>query len=147
MTEKKEPRTERERQLLRREWLMVYLPMILGALLVLTLVILIAVLGLKQENLAGDPASAWGDATAIIVLIQVMLISLFPLILLVALCVLLFWLFIKVQPILQRIQEIVGMVQEKVDQAGDKVTGSLTKPYSTAARIRAFSQFIRRSNV
>ena len=85
MSEPKTPLTDRDRQLRKRVWLGVYLPMILGGLVALGLVILVAVLGFREENVGGDPASVAGDVAAILVIAQVLLVLLLPLALLAAL--------------------------------------------------------------
>ena len=147
MTDEKKPLTERDRALRKRQWLVLYLPMILGLILVLALVIVIAVQGFREQNLGQDPASAWGDAAAIIVIIQAMLVSLIPLVLFVALCALFIWLYIKLRPVLQRGQEITEMVYEKTEETTGRLADTLTSPYSFGARVSAFFRFFRRSNV
>jgi len=147
MTENQKKRTERDRLLSRRDWLMIYLPLGVGLVLFLALLITLSVLGFQEANLGGDPASAWGDTAAIIVILEVMVISLFPLILLVGLCALFFWLFIKSQPVLRRGQEITEQIYLKVDQSTDAMVTSLIKPYLFFARVRAISGLLRRKDV
>lgn len=147
MTEQKAPLTEHDRGLRRREWLMLYLPMIIGALLMLALVVVIAVLGLRQDNLAGGPASAWGDTAAIIVILEVMLISVVPLVALVGLCALFFWMYNKSRPLLLRGEELTGRVERRVDQASESLVARMIKPYAASARLSAVKQLFRRSNV
>jgi hypothetical protein len=147
MTEGTKTLTERDRQLRRREWLYLYLPMIVGALLVLALVAVIAIPGFGEANLGGDPASAWGDTGAVLVIAEALMIGMAPLILVVALCALFIWLMIKVQPLLKQGQDIAGLVQGKVDESADGLVARMVKPYRASARVCAFFDFFRRSNV
>ncbi len=147
MTENKKARTERDRVLYRRDWLMIYLPLGVGLALFLALVLTLSILGFKEENLGGDPASAWGDTAAIIVILEAAVISLFPLLILIGLCALFFWLFIKVQPLLRRGQEITGGISETVDRSADALIAGVIKPYSFCARLRAIIGFLRRKDV
>lgn len=147
MTENQKNRTERDRVLHRRDWLMIYLPLGVGLALFLTLVLTLSILGFQEANVGGDPASVWGDTAAIIVILEVAVISLFPLLVLVGLCALFFWLFIKVQPALRRGQEITRQVNEKVDQSADALVAGTIKPYLFCARLRALSGVLRRKDV
>ncbi len=144
MTQNRTKLTERDLTLRRREWLMIYLPLVFGVLLCLALVATISVLGFREPNLGSDPASAWGDTAAIIVIIEVAVISLLPLIILIALCALVIWLIVRVPPLLQRGQEITGVMSSKVDQVTEKMVAATIKPYSQSARWRVTKQLFRR---
>jgi len=129
----------------KREWLTIYLPMALGTLLVLALVVLVAVLGFSEVSVDTNMASRVGDVAAIIVVVEAGLLSLIPLVILVACCALFFWLYIKIQPLLKQGQDITEQIGRKVDQAAGKATEQIiVKPYSWAARVQSIKQFIRR---
>jgi hypothetical protein len=123
---------------------MIYLPLVFGMLLCLALVVSISILGFREANLGSDPASAWGDTAAIIVIIQAAVINLLPLIILIALCALVIWLIVRVPPLLRRGQEITGKMNAKVDETAEKMVSAVIKPYSLSARWRATKQFFRR---
>jgi hypothetical protein len=144
MTQNKTEFTERDLTLRRRDWLMIYLPLVFGMLLCLALVISISVLGFREANLGSDPASAWGDTAAIIVIIQAAVINLLPLIILIALCALVIWLIVRVPPLLRRGQEITGKMSAKVDETAEKMVSAVIKPYSQSARWRATKHLFRR---
>lgn len=137
----------RDRELLKKQWLMIYLPMILGLLLVIAFITVLAVPGFKSQNLGGAPLSNWGDASAILVIVQFALASLVPLALLVALCALFFYLYIKIQPVLKQGQKYASLANEKTDQAAYRLISVFFKPYAFSARVRTFLKFLRRSNV
>ena len=144
MTQNRKDLTERDHELRRREWLAIYLPLTVGVLLFLALLATISILGFREANLGGDPASAWGDTAAVIVIVEVAAISLLPLATLVALCALVIWLIGRAQPILRRGQEITGEVSRRVDGAADKLVAVTTKPYLLSARLRVTRQLFRR---
>lgn len=144
MTQNKTEFTERDLTLRRRDWLMIYLPLVFGMLLCLALIVSISILGFREANLGSDPASAWGDTAAIIVIIQAAVINLLPLIILIALCALVIWLIVRVPPLLRRGQEITGKMSAKVDETADKMVSAVIKPYSLGARWRATKQLFRR---
>ena len=144
MTEKRANLTERDRELWRREWQRIYLPLIIGVVLALASVVAISILGFREMNLGGDPASVWGDTAAIIVILQAAVVSLIPLALLLALCALVIWLIIQVHPLLKRGQEITGQVRSKVDELADTLVAALIKPTLLSARVRAIKQLLRR---
>lgn len=141
MTDNETTPNERDRELRRREWLRIYLPVLLGAVLATALIAVIASIGLKRENLAADPASVWGDAAAIIVAVQVGVICLVVLGLTGALCALLIWLIIKLDPPLRRGQEITELVNYRVDQIANRVVERFIKMNSLGARVRGIRQF------
>lgn len=144
MTEKRTNLTERDHELRRREWQRIYLPLVIGVVLVLALVVSISILGFKEMNLGDDPASVWGDTAAIIVILQVAIISLIPLAILIAFCALVIWLIIRVHPLLKRGQEITGQVSNKVDELADTLVAALIKPTLLSARVRVIKQLLRR---
>ena len=113
--------TQRDHELRRREWLTIYLPLAIGLLLFLALLVAITVLGFREENLGNGPASAWGDTSAIIVLLEVAAISLLPLAALVGLCALVIWLIVRLQPLLRQGQEITGVMRQRVSDACDRL--------------------------
>ena len=147
MTEEKAPLTEHDRGLRRRNWLMLYLPMLVGALLAVALVIVIGILGFRQGNVGGDPASVWGDAAAILVSIEALIVFLIPLALLLGLCALFFWMYIKVRPLLLRGQDLTTQVENKVDQATEALVTRVMKPSIACARLSALKQLLRRIHV
>ena len=147
MTERRAPLSERDRALRKREWLRIYIPIGMGAALALALVIVVAALGFKQGNLGGDPASAWGDAAALIVILQVMMITIPFLVLFIALCVLMFKLINWSHPLLRQGQEIAATINEKVSGASDSMVAAAIKPSLSSARMSAVIRFLRRSNV
>jgi hypothetical protein len=136
--------TDRDLTLRRREWLMIYIPLIFGVVLCLALVAIISALGFREPNLGSDPASAWGDTAAIIVIVEVAVISLLPLIILIALCALLVWLIIQIPPYLRQGQEITRAVSARVDEVTEKVVTAAIKPYLLSARWRVTIQLFRR---
>ncbi|NOR81991.1 MAG: hypothetical protein GQ526_00675 [Ardenticatenales bacterium] len=140
MTDNKTTPNERDRELRRREWLRIYLPVLLGAVLATAMIVVIASIGLKGENLATDPASVWGDAAAIIVALQVGVICLVVLVLIGALCALLIWLIVKLDPLLRRGQEITERVNYRVDLVANRVVERLIKMNSLGARVRGIRQ-------
>ena len=140
MTEESSGLTERGRELRRREWLTIYLPLIIGAVLLLALVVTISIEGFKKANLGTDPASAWGDTAAIIVMIQIAAISLFPLAILIALCALVIWLIDRVPPVLMQGQEFTEQVRNRVDGVADRLVTATIKPYLMGARVRAIAR-------
>jgi NADH:ubiquinone oxidoreductase subunit 6 (subunit J) len=144
MSKKRIELTERDRELRRREWLMIYLPLFVGVVLALSLVITISILGLTEVNLGSDPASVWGDTAAIVVSLEVAVISLAFLAVLVLLCALVIWLIAKAHPLLKRGQEITGQVSQKVDELADTLVTAFIKPYSLSARMRAIGLLFRR---
>lgn len=138
---------ERERELGRRDWLMIYSPMAIGTVLALSLVIAIAVLGFQRGNLSGDPASVWGDAAAIIVLVEVTVMLVVVLALTVALCALFFWLYVNIHPPLRAGQELSGRIALQADSVASRLVEVFAKPSLIIARVRAVLDFIRRQNV
>jgi hypothetical protein len=147
MSEPKTPLTDRDRQLRKRVWLGVYLPMILGGLVALGLVILVAVLGFREENVGGDPASVAGDVAAILVIAQVLLVLLLPLALLAALAYLSFRLIRGVHPLLKRGQELTERVLVQATRLTDSLAGALIRVDAQAARWQVVKRYLRRSNV
>lgn len=141
MTDDETTPNERDRELHRREWLRIYLPVLLGAVLATALIVVIAVIGFKPENLAADPASVWGDTAAIIVALQVGIVCLVVLALIGALCALFIWLIVKLDPLLRRGQEITEMVNSRVDLVANRVVDRLIKMNSLGARVRGIRQF------
>jgi hypothetical protein len=139
--------TDRDRKLLKQDWLMIYLPMILGVVVVITCLVLLAVPGFQTQNLGSAPLSNWGDAAAILVIIQVALISLIPLVFIIGLAVLFFYIYIKSQPLLKQAEPIFNQIFQKTDQIADQITGSMIKPYSFCARVRTLFKFLRRPHV
>ncbi|MBN1318820.1 MAG: hypothetical protein JXA42_25290 [Anaerolineales bacterium] len=139
--------TERERKLYKQDWLMIYLPMILGLVIVITFIVLLAIPGFQSQNLGRAPLSNWGDASAILVIIQVAIISLIPLILIVGLAVLFFYLYIKSQPLLKQAEMIFSQIFQKTDHIANQVTDTMIKPYSFCARLRTLFKYLRRPNV
>ncbi len=146
MAESKIPLSERDRELRKREWLTIYLPVLLGAVAVVALIIVVAIPGFAPGNLGDDPASVAGDTAAIIVLLQALVLGLFPLAILIALCALFIWLYIKIHPILKRGQEITKQMNLKVDQVADSLVSKFYGPFSLGARLRLIKQVIRRSS-
>jgi hypothetical protein len=144
MTEKRTNLTERDHELRRREWQRIYLPLVIGVVLVLALVVATSILGFKEMNLGNDPASVWGDTAAIIVILHVAIIILIPLAILVAFCALVIWLIIRVHPLLKQGQEITGQVSNKVDELADTLVAALIKPTLLSARVRVIKQLLRR---
>jgi hypothetical protein len=138
------PPTERDRQLKKRQWLALYLPIMVSVALGLTAVTLVAVLGLKAGNLGGDPASAWGDAAAVLVVLQVAMLGLVLLVLLVSLCALFFWLYGKTRPVLHGGQDFALVVSQRVEKPAGRLVGLLARPYSLGARVRTLTQWLRR---
>ena len=147
MTEEKAPLTEHDKGLRRRNWLMLYLPMIVGALLALALVVVIGILGFRQETVGGDPASVWGDAAAILVIIEALVVFVVPLVLLVGLCALFFWLYVKIRPLLLQGQDLSARAESKVDQATEALVTRMMKPSIASARLSALKQLLRRPHV
>lgn len=147
MTEEKAPLTEHDRGLRRRNWLMLYLPMLVGALLALALVVVIGILGFQPENVGGDPASVWGDAAAILVIIQALAVFIIPLALLVGLCALFFWLYTKIRPLLLQVRDLSAQAENKVDQATEALVTRMMKPSIASARLSALKQLLRRPHV
>ena len=146
MTENKMPTSERDRELRKREWLTIYLPVLLGAVAVVALILMVAIPGFAPINVGGGPASAGGDAAAIIVLFQALVLGLIPLIILIAFCALFIWLYIRIHPVLKRGQEITEQMYLKVDQVTDSLVSKFYKPFSLSARLSAIKQYIRRSS-
>ncbi len=141
MTNNETTPNNRDRELRRREWLRIYLPLLLGAVLATAGIVIIASIGFERENLAADPASVWGDAAAIIVAIQFGMISLVALVLIGALCALFIWLIIRLNPLLRRGQEITELANYRVDLVANRVVESLIKMNSLGARVRGIWQF------
>lgn len=147
MSEPKTPLTDRDRQLRKRVWLGVYLPVILGGLVALGLVILVAVLGFPEENVGGDPTSVAGDVAAILVIAQVLLVLLLPLALSAALAYLSFRLIRGVHPLLKRGQELTERVLLQTTRLTDSLAGPLIRVDAQAARWQVVKRYLRRSNV
>lgn len=141
MTDNETTPNERDRELRRREWLRIYLPILLGVVLAAALIVVIASIGLERENLAADPASVWGDAAAIIVALQVGMICLVVLGLIGALCAVFIWLIIKLDPLLRRGQEITELANYRVDLIANRVVETLIKMNALGARVRGIRQF------
>jgi hypothetical protein len=149
MSEEKKPLTERDRRLRRRVWLSVYLPMILGGLVVVGLVVVLAILGFREENLAAvdNPASVAGDVAAILVIAQALIILLFPLAIAAGLAYLSIRLVGGVHPLLKRGQDLSAKVALQVNKVMDKVINALIRVYSQGARWQTIKRYLRRSNV
>jgi len=147
MSEFKSPLTDRDRQLRQRVWLGVYLPMVLGGLVVLGLVVVVAVFGFREQNVGGDPASVLGDVAAIIVILQVLIVLLLPLALSVALAYLSFRLVRAVHPLLKRGQELTEQVTVHVKRLMDSLAVASIRVDAQSARWQVVKRFLRRSNV
>jgi hypothetical protein len=147
MSENKTPLTKRDRQLRRRVWLGVYLPVVLGGLVALALVVLVAVFGFRTENLGDDPASVASDVAAILVILQALIILLVPLALSVALAYLAVRLNRWIHPLLKRGQDLTALASEKVIGLMDAPTDAVIRAASHGARWQAVKNYLRRSNV
>jgi hypothetical protein len=149
MSEERKPLTERDRQLRRRVWLSVYLPMILGVLVVVGLVVVLAVLGFREENLAAvdNPASVAGDLAAILVIAQALIILLIPLAIAAGLAYLSIRLVGGVHPLLKRGQDFSAKVVLQVNKVMGKLVDTLVRVYSQGARWQTIKKYLRRSNV
>ncbi|MBU0705436.1 MAG: hypothetical protein KKC18_16420 [Chloroflexi bacterium] len=144
MTENRAASTARDRELQRRFWLSVYFPVILGGVFVVALVVVMAVLGFQQQNLGGDPVSAVGDAAAILVVIQALVLLLIPLVILVGLCAAFFWLHDQVQPVLRQGQALTSKVSQKTGHLAETLAAAVARPYLLGARLDAVRHFLRR---
>jgi amino acid transporter len=147
MSEQKAPLTKRDRQLRRRVWLGVYLPVILGGLAALGLVVVVGVFGFREENVGGDPASVGGDVAAIIVIAQVLIIFLIPLALSAALAYLSLRLVRGIHPLLKRGQDLAAQAASKVEGLMDSLAGAFIRVYAQGARWQAIVNYLRRSDV
>jgi hypothetical protein len=147
MSELKAPLTNRDRQLRRRVWLGVYLPLILGGLAVLGLVIAVAVFGFREQNVGGDPASVLADVAAIIVIIQVLILLLLPLALSAALAYLSFRLVRAAHPLLKRGQELTERVTAQVKRLMDSLAAASIRVDAQSVRWQVVKRVLRRSNV
>lgn len=137
----------RDRELRRREWLMIYLPLTVGSLLALTLVVVIGIQGFRQGALGEDPASVWGDTAAIIVILEACLFGLILLIIVLAGCALVLWFIGKSQPLLKRGQDFTGVVSQKADALANRLVSSFIAACSLNARLRGLVGFRRRRDV
>jgi hypothetical protein len=144
MTTKETPLNQVDRELRRREWLRIYLPLLIGVVLFLAVVATLGVLGFREANLGADPASVWGDTAAIIVILQAAVIGVIPLAILIALCALIVWLMAQLHPVLRRGQEITEQISSRVDRIADRLVTTVTKLHVPGARLCAIKQWLRR---
>jgi hypothetical protein len=143
-TTKETPLNRIDSELRRREWLRIYLPLLIGAVLFLTMVVASGVLGFREANLGGDPASVWGDTAAILIIFQVAAISVVPLVALVALCALVIWLMARLHPVLRQVQGITEQIDERVGRLADTLVTRVIRLHSPSARLGAIRQWLRR---
>jgi hypothetical protein len=144
MTTQETPLNQVDRELRRREWLRIYLPLLIGAALFLAVAVASGVLGFREANLGGDPASVWGDTAAIFVILQVAVICVIPLAVLVALCALVIWLMARLHPVLRRGQEITEQISKRVDRVADTLVTAITRLHFPGARLGAIREWLRR---
>jgi hypothetical protein len=144
MTTKEIPLNQVDRELRRREWLRIYLPLLIGVVLFLAAVVALGILGFREANLGGDPASVWGDTAAIIVILQAAVIGVIPLAILIALCALIIWLIARLHPVLKRGQEITEQISSRVDRIADTLVTTVTRLHLPGARLCAIIQWLRR---
>lgn len=147
MTTKDPPLNRFDSELRRREWLRIYLPLLVGTLLSLAAVVLSAVLSFKGANVGGDPASVWGDTAALLVIVQVLAIGVIPLVILIALSAVILWLIARLHPVLGQMQAISEQVRDKVAGFGDAAVAAVIKMQKPGARLRAIKQRLRRQDV
>ncbi len=144
MTTQETPLNQVDRELRRREWLRIYLPLLIGAALFLAAVVASGVLGFREANLGGDPASVWGDTAAIFVILQVAVISVIPLAVLIALCALVIWLMAQLHPILRRGQGVTEQISQRVDRVADTLVRAIIRLHFPGARLGAIREWLRR---
>ncbi len=147
MTTKDPPLNRFDSELRRREWLRIYIPLLVGTVLSLAIVVLSAVLGFKGANVGGDPASVWGDTAALLVIVQVLAIGVIPLVILIALSAAIVWLIARLHPVLGQMQAISEQVRDKVAGFGDAAVAAVIKMKKPGARLRAIKQRLRRQDV
>jgi len=141
---KETPPNQMDTELRRREWLRIYLPLLFGVVLFLAVVVISGVLGFREANLGGDPASVLGDTAAILVILQVAAITVIPLAVLVALCALVMWLMARLHPVLRQGQEVSERIRKRVDRLSDTLVTTVIRLSSPGARLVAIKQWLRR---
>lgn len=147
MTEVESTGGRHDRRLHRREWLMIYLPLILGGAAAAALVAAIAVPGLTPSRLGRDPASVWSDAAAVLVAIEVGLLGLILLVALVASSALAFWLYREARPVLKRGHDLTATVNQRVDGAAQSLVDSFIRAHWLDSRVRGVLKFRWRRDV
>lgn len=144
MTTTEPPKSQVDSELRRREWLRIYVPILVGAVLCLAAVVLSGIVGYGQANGRGNPVSVWGDTAALLVMVQVAAVCVIPLALLIALCAATVWLIARLHPPLQRGREITEQIHNRVDGLGDSVVSAVTRLHLPGARFSALKQWLRR---
>lgn len=115
----------------RREvWWQIFLPFIIGVILIGGLVLGITFTGV------GD-TSVWADVSLIWVIIPLLFMALIPLVILVAIVVGLTWLIQNTPPYAFQVQAAFDTVQTAVRQFTDRATEPVLRFHSELARLRA----------